>query len=173
MASRPDNEAVAIPTEVLTALLLALGDVQRAVGASGTSDAAAAATQARVIAALKGVEPYLRELSERRDASHRADVDAAHQRGHAEGLAAGHTDGHRAGHEAGKAAAEAARKGLIESLAAPVAVFAGTKGGQLALGSIALPLAILLLRACALGDPIASPSPAPVPGTQVEASSGP
>ena len=171
--ARSDDGAVAIPTEVLTALLSALGDVQRAVGASGTADAAAAATRARVMQALRAAEPYLRELSGRRDADHRAEVEAAYQRGHDEGVAAGKTEGHRVGHEAGKLAAAAERRGMIEALTAPVATFASTKGGAALLASVALPLAVLLLRACVIGGPVAIPGADALPAMTVEVPGGP
>ncbi len=173
MARADEVGAVAIPTEVLTALLSALGDVQRAVGASGTADAAAAATQSRVIQALRAVEPYLRELSGRRDADHRAEVEAAYQRGHEDGLTAGKAEGHRVGHEAGKLAAAAERRGMIEALTAPIATFASTKGGAALLASVALPLAVLLLRACVVGGPIAVPGADILPAMTVEAPGGP
>ena len=100
-------------------------------------------------------------------------MEAAYQRGHEEGLTAGKAEGYRVGHEAGKLAAAAERRGMIEALTAPIATFASTKGGAALLASVALPLAVLLLRACVVGGPIAVPGADILPAMTVEAPGGP
>lgn len=158
------------PPEIWEAIAELLRDVSRAMGASGAVDQALAATLARVETALRASTPHLRELADHRTIAQRAAVDAAHAKGHAEGHAAGMAEGRRIGHEAGKAEAIAERRGVVEILTRPIAAFAGTKGGQAILATVALPLAVLLLRACVLGAP---PDALLIPPVPVEAIDGP
>lgn len=149
------------PLEFWASLEDLLREVCRSMGASGAVDQTTAALLSRIESALRQITPLLRELADHRALAHRHEIDAAHERGRLEGLAAGRIEGHRDGHEAGKAAALAERRGVVEVLTAPVATFASTKGGQAVLASVAIPVAILVLRACALGSPVAA-IPAPV-----------
>lgn len=164
------------PVEFWETLADLLRDVSRAMGASGAVDQNLSAMMARVETALRASTPLLRELADHRTATHRAAVDAAYARGRAEGHVEGLATGRREGEEAGKAAAIAERQGVVEILTRPIVTFARAPGGQAVLATVALPLAILLLRACVLGEPVQA-VPGAVPGlpapTTREAPDGP
>ena len=164
------------PVEFWETLADLLRDVSRAMGASGAVDQNLSAMMARVETALRATNPFLRELSDHRAATHRAAVDAAYTRGRADGHAEGLVTGRREGEEVGKAAAIAERQGVVEVLTRPVITFARAPGGQAILATVALPLAILLLRACVLGEPVQA-VPGVAPGlptpTTSEAPDGP